>query len=87
MPESYRSKYSKYQQHKEILQQNGIRTSIQVLCFGSLGTVHQEVRKSLRKLGLSGDEAKSTMKMVQCIDYDLREYDMAQKVQIDERIE
>ena len=62
MPESYRSKYSKYQQLKEILQQNGIRTSIQVLCFGSLGTVHQEVRKNLRKLGLSDDEAKSTIK-------------------------
>ena len=45
-----------------MLEQNGIKTSIKVLCFGSLGIVHENVRKNLRKLGLSGDEAKSAIK-------------------------
>ena len=62
MPESYRSKCSKYKQLKEMLEQNGIKTSIKVLCFGSLGISHENVRKNLRKLGLSGDEAKSAIK-------------------------
>ena len=52
----------KHKQLKEMLEQNGIKTTIKVLCFGSLGTVHENVRKNLRKLGLSGDEAESAIK-------------------------
>ena len=59
MSESYKNKSLKYQQLKNILDQNGIKTSIKVLCFGSIGTVHEGVRRNLGKLGLSGDEAKS----------------------------
>ena len=51
-----------YQQLKNILDQNGIKTSIKVLGFRPLGTVHEDVRRNLGKLGLSGDEAKTTMK-------------------------
>ena len=68
IPESYRSKYSKYKLLREIIEQNGIRARVQVSCIGSLGTIHEEVRKNLRKLELCGDEAKSTIKMVQCIE-------------------
>ena len=39
-----------------------MKTNIRILCFGSLGTVHEDVRKNLRGLGLSSEEAKSTMK-------------------------
>ena len=62
MSESYESKARKYQQLKNILNRNGIKTNIRILCFGSLGTVHQDARKNLRGLGLSSEEAKSTMK-------------------------
>ncbi len=62
MSESYRSKETKYQQLKNILDQNGIKTNIRILCFGSLGTVHEDVRKNLRRLGLSSEEVKSTIK-------------------------
>ena len=62
LSEAYKSKFLKYQRLKNILDQNRIKTSIRLLCFGSLGMVHENVRKNLRKLGISGDEAKSTMK-------------------------
>ena len=62
MSESYWSKGTKYQQLKNILDQIGIETNIRILCFGSLGTVHEDVRKNLRKLGLSSEEVKSTIK-------------------------
>ena len=62
MSESYKSKDRKYQQLKSILNRNGIKTNIRILCFGSLGTVYEDVRKNLRGLGLSSEEAKSTMK-------------------------
>ena len=50
MSESYESKARKYQQLKNILNRNGITTNIRILCFGSLGTVHEDVRKNLRGL-------------------------------------
>ena len=62
MSESYESKARKYQKLKNILNRNGIKTNIRILCFGSLGTVHEDVRKNLKGLGLSSEEAKSTMK-------------------------
>ena len=62
MSESYESKARKYQQLKNILNRNGIKTNIRILSFGSLGTVHEDVRKNLKGLGLSSEEAKSTMK-------------------------
>ena len=52
----------KYQQLKNKLDQNRIKINIGILCFGSLGTVHEDVRKNLRKLGLSSEEVKSTIK-------------------------
>ena len=33
-----------------------------VMCFGSLATIHKNVRGNLKRLGLSGEEAKETMK-------------------------
>ena len=59
MSESYKSKDRKYKQLKSILNRNGIKTNIRILCFGSLGTVYEDVRKNLRGLGLSSEEAKS----------------------------
>ena len=44
------------------MDENGIALSISVMCFGSLGTVHKDVRGNLKRLGLSGEEAKETMK-------------------------
>ena len=44
-----------------LLNRHGIATSISVMCFGSLGTVHKNVRGNLKRLGLSGEEAKETM--------------------------
>lgn len=32
------------------------------MCFGSLGTVHKNVRGNLKRLGLSGEEVKEAMK-------------------------
>ena len=62
MSESYESKARKYEQLKNILNRNGIKTNIRILCFGSLGAIHEDVRKNLRGLGLSSEEAMSTMK-------------------------
>ena len=63
MSESYKSKDTKYQQQKSILNDNGRKTNVRILlCFGSLGTVEDDVRKNLRKLGLSSEEVKFTIK-------------------------
>ena len=62
MEQSYSGKAEKYKELIRVLEQNGIKAKINVLCFGSLGSVHKEVRTCLKKLGLSYEEAKSTMK-------------------------
>ena len=62
MEQSYSGKAEKYKELIRVLEQNGIKAKINVLCFGSLGSVHKEVRTCLKKLGLSNEEAKSTMK-------------------------
>ena len=62
MEQSYSGKAEKYKELIRILEQNGIKANINVLCFGSLGSVNKKVRTCLKKLGLSHEEAKSTMK-------------------------
>ena len=62
MDTSYNEKVNKYQALRNLLNEHGIATSISVMCFGSLGTVHKSVRENLKRLGLSGEEAKETMK-------------------------
>ena len=62
MEQSYSGKAEKYKELIRVLEQNGIKAKINVLCFGSLGSVQKEVRTCLKKLGLSYEEAKSTMK-------------------------
>ena len=62
MDTSYQEKRNKYQPVINLLNRHGIATSISVMCFGSLGTVHKNVRGNLKRLGLSGEEAKETMK-------------------------
>ena len=62
MDTSYEEKGNKYQPLINLLNEHGIATSISVMCFGSLGTVHKNVRGNLKRLGLSGEEAKETMK-------------------------
>ena len=62
MEQSYSGKAEKYKELNRLLEKNGIKANINVLCFGSLGSVHKEVRTCLKKLGLSHGEAKSTMK-------------------------
>ena len=47
---------------EKMLDQNGIKTSIRVLCIGSIGMVHGSVRKNFRQLGISDDVAKSRIK-------------------------
>ena len=49
IPESYRSQCSKYKQLEEMFEQNGIKTNIKVLCFGSLGTVHEKCKEEPKK--------------------------------------
>ena len=43
---------------KKIKDQNVMKRNERELCFGSLGTICEGVRMSLRSIGLSGDEAK-----------------------------
>ena len=62
MDTSYNEKVNKYQTLRNLLNEHGIATSISVMCFGSLGTVHKSVRGNLKRLGLLGEEAKETMK-------------------------
>ena len=62
MDTSYQEKRNKYQPVINLLNRHGIATSISVMCFGSLGAVHKNVRGNLKRLGLSGEEAKETMK-------------------------
>ena len=62
MDTSYQEKRNKYQPVINLLNRHGIATSISVMCFGSLGTVHKNVRGNLKRLGLSGEEGKETMK-------------------------
>ena len=51
--QSYSGKAEKYKELIRVLEQNGIEAKINVLCFGSLGSVHKEVRTCLKRLGLS----------------------------------
>ena len=62
MEHLYAGKTEKYKELIRILQQNGIKANISVLCSGSLGSVHKDVRTCLKRLGLSHEEAKGTMK-------------------------
>ena len=55
-------KENEYQRLINLLNRHGITTSMSVMCFGSLGTVPTNVRRNLERLGLSGEEAKETMK-------------------------
>ena len=55
MDTSYREKGNKYQ---PLINFN----KFSVMYFGSLGTVHKDWRGNLKKIGLSGEEAKETMK-------------------------
>ena len=41
-------KGNKYQPFINLLNEHGITTSISVMCFGSLGTVHKNVRGNLK---------------------------------------
>ena len=62
MDTSYQERENKCQRLINLLNRHGITTSMSVMCFGSLGTVHTNVRRNLKRLGLSGEEAKETMK-------------------------
>ena len=62
MEQSYSGKTDKYKELIRVLEQNVIKAKINVLCFASLGSVHKAVRTCLKKLGLSHEEAKPTMK-------------------------
>ena len=55
----------------DLLNEHGITTSISVMCFGSLGTVHKNVRGKLKRLGLSGEEAKETIMWCSASKHDL----------------
>ena len=62
MEQSYAGKAEKYKELMKKLKQNRIKANINVLCFGSLGSVHKNVRECLKRLGLSYEEAKTTIK-------------------------
>ena len=57
-----KKKKNEYQPLINLLNRHGITTSMSVMCFGSLGTVHTNMRRNLKILGLSGEDAKETMK-------------------------
>ena len=71
MDTSYQEKRNKYQPVINLLNRHGIATSISVMCFRSLGTVHKNVRGNLKRLGLSGEEARMDLQMAQCKVIDL----------------
>ena len=62
MEQSYRGKLNKYHDLKAALVQAGYSIDYYVMCFGSLGCVHKDVRGNLRKLGLTHEDTKATMK-------------------------
>ena len=52
MDTSYQEKENKYQALINLLNRQEITTSMNVMCFGSFGTVHTNVRRNLKRLGL-----------------------------------
>ena len=50
MERSYRRELNKYHDLKAALVQAGYSTDYHVMCFGSLGCLHKDVRGNLRKL-------------------------------------
>ena len=62
MEQSYMGKQNKYHDLKAAVVHAGYSTDYYVMCFGSLGCVHKDVRGNLRKLGLTHEDKKATMK-------------------------
>ena len=57
---SYQGRGNKYQLWTNLLNEHGIAASISVMCFGSQGIIHKNVKGSLKRIATSGEEAKET---------------------------
>ena len=62
MEQSYRGKLNRYHDLRAALVKAEYSTDYYVMCFGSLGCVHKDVRGNLRKLGMTHEDTKATMK-------------------------
>ena len=59
---SYNEKYERYTPVCNVLESDGWKVELVVLCFGSLGCMRNDVWRGLRKLGMSKSDIKDLMK-------------------------